>query len=536
MNDLNRLGLESKAFRDGQLIRPLDFAIRGMPRHFLTGEQFVDRDSALRVYEPEIRQLDALGIHSRWFSSGISGAALISLVIWPDTRALWQRFARFEIQRDERGCDGPALLYELVARHQNDDRLTRRHDYQLYLFECAMAIARAWNHHSDPNHRYLQLPPLPDIPELINRVRKKKGERLTKAGFRSPKTIRRSWVEPPRPQVVHDASMEDALDLAERALTLEPQHPGRVELESAAEWILAQNPSSEICHPAAMAAALVTLALDGACKAFWARALAGIGRRMPNGGRQPLRDIPMAIQDCIYEANRGKEPHRDAVVLYYRIHRVMQCWLGKGDCFHANLPHAPASRPLEALWRSDEIAFAPRIVFAPERPGQALGSDSDDGPEVIESGRNGSGYKPSANQARKRLKTGQLAEDWVRKNFETLHKAFIGATLEDWRQEASGFDFLVVTQAGIFYLEVKGMPEAAGRVALTDHQWHRAQLEGDRFFLVVVTGLGNGGPSPIVIRDPANSMDAELRSIKTVTRSWEIAIDPDSLCAEIAGS
>ena len=331
--------------------------------------------------------------------------------------------------------------------------------------------------------------------------------------------------------------MEDALDRVERSLTLEPRHPGRAALESAAEWILAQNPSSEICHPAAMAAALVTLGLDGACKPVWARALAGTGRRMPNRGRQPLGDSPMVIQDCIYEANRAKEPHRDTVVLYYRIHRVMRCWLGQGDCFHANLPQAPATRPLEAFWQSETIAFAPRIVFAPERPGQAPGADTDDRPEAIESGRYGSRHKPSAKQARKRLKTGKLAEDWVRRNFETLHTAFPGATLEDWRQEASGFDFRVVTKSGIFYLEVKGMPEPAGRVALTDRQWRRAQLEGDRFFLVVVTNVDKAEPSPIVIRDPANSMHADLRSIKTVTRSWEITIDPDSLdslCPESA--
>lgn len=522
MADLNPFDLKSKAFRDGQLIRPLDFAVRGMPRHFLPGEQFVDRDLAFELYEPEIWQLDDLGIHSKWFTSGIIGAALISLVVWPDTRELWRRYAALQVHRDERGSDAPGLLYELVARHQNDDRLTRRHDYQLYLFQAAMAIARAWNHHADPGHRYLQVPPLPDVPELLNQVREQKGARQTMAGFRHPKVIRRSWFEPPRPQVVHDATIDDALGLADFALTLEPTHPGRDALEFAAEWIRDQNPASELRHPAAMAGALVTLALDESCRPIWTLALAGIGQRVPNGGRIPLRDVPMSIQDCIYTANRAKEPLSDAVVLYYRILRAIRRWTEQGEHMHAKLPQAPRECPVEALWRSERVPFAPRIEFESERPGPSLGADADD--EMEETGRNPASRKPSPQLAQKRLNTGRRAEEWVRRNFETLDEAFAGAALEDCRDEASGYDFKVTTGTDAWYLEVKGILAPTGRVQLSDRQWHRAGLEGDRFFLVVVADLDGPEPRPVVIRDPANSVDAVSRTIRQVTRRWEIEI------------
>ncbi|MDT8322096.1 MAG: DUF3883 domain-containing protein, partial [Xanthomonadales bacterium] len=152
-----------------------------------------------------------------------------------------------------------------------------------------------------------------------------------------------------------------------------------------------------------------------------------------------------------------------------------------------------------------------------------LGANAED--KVEEAEHKPANRKPSPQQAQKRLSTGRRAEEWVRRNFETLDKAFAGATLEDCRDEASGYDFKVTTGTDAWHLEVKGILAPAGRVEISERQWQRAGLEGDRFFLVVVADLDGPEPRPLVIRDPVNSVDAISRIIQQVPRCWEVNID-----------
>ena len=152
MSEVSDEHYQSKALRDGGMVRLMDFAVRGIPRRFLPGEQYVDVDWARALYASELAQLDELNIHTRWFPSAIVGAALISLIVWPQTIELWRRLARREVSRDGTGADLPCLLYERIERHLNDERLTRRFDFHMHLFQTALAVAHAWAYHDREQH------------------------------------------------------------------------------------------------------------------------------------------------------------------------------------------------------------------------------------------------------------------------------------------------------------------------------------------------------------------------------------------------
>jgi hypothetical protein len=371
MTDHRKHHFHSKAFRAGNFKRMLDFAVRGLPRHVLRGEQYVDCEWALRIYEPEIRQLDEFNIHPKWFSSGVLGAALISLALYPETLDLWRRLARNEVFRDERGSDAPGFLRELIERHQNDRRLTRNQFYQLFLFQATLAMAKAWVHHEDPDHHSLQLPPTPDAAEMIAAVRRLKGARHSMTGFRPPEITRDRWVVLDKPQVIHEPDLRKVLILAKRASSLEGSPLADEALNDALEWLIKPHPPVELAHPAALAAAVVSIAWAPDSQGLWDRVFAFIGRRKPNEGRKPYADLSACMLDCITLANRSNNPHRAATALYYCGQVLVDLWLEQPDQFRMALPRAPKERPLDELWADLDVNFTPRIIFESNQPALA---------------------------------------------------------------------------------------------------------------------------------------------------------------------
>lgn len=371
MNEHRKHHFHSKAFRAGNFKRMLDFAVRGLPRHVLRGEQYVDCEWAFRIYEREIRQLDEFNIHPKWFSSGVLGAALISLALYPETLELWRRLARNEVFRDERGSDAPGFLRELIERHQNDRRLTRNQFYQLFLFQATLAMAKAWVHHEDPDHHSLQLPPTPDAAEMIAAVRRLKGARYSMTGFRPPEITRDRWVVLDKPQVIHEPDLRKVLILAKRASSLEGSPLADEALNDALEWLIKPHPPVELAHPAALAAAVVSIARAPDSQGLWDRVFAFIGRRKPNEGRKPYADLSACMLDCITLANRSNNPHRAATALYYCGQVLVDLWLEQPDQFRMALPRAPKERPLDELWADLDVNFTPRIIFESNQPALA---------------------------------------------------------------------------------------------------------------------------------------------------------------------
>ncbi len=84
-----------------------------------------------------------------------------------------------------------------------------------------------------------------------------------------------------------------------------------------------------------------------------------------------------------------------------------------------------------------------------------------------------------------RLITGQAAEQYFISKYKEVN-LFSEFEIEDTTKLGCGFDFKL-TSKDIFYgVEVKGMNEAKGSIALTNKEHSVASILGDRYFLFVV--------------------------------------------------
>ncbi|TVQ30423.1 MAG: hypothetical protein EA370_13715 [Wenzhouxiangella sp.] len=363
------LRYQSKALRDGGMVRLMDIAIRGMPRAFLPGPPRVDVEWAKGLYDPEIRTLDSLNAHSAWFWSGISGAALLSLALWPQTAELWRRLAQRTVYRDEQGMDAACLLYELIERHRDDGRLTRLPDFQLYVFQSAMAVAESWVF-GDPSYQRMQsVPPVPDVPALIERVRKYKGEDCRTDGFRPSAYLHTYWSIANPPLISHAVDMATVVTLASEVVALERKPSNLARLSQVATWIAESSPPPELCHPAALAAALVTISQDEHARTLWQRVFQGKGIRQPNPGKKPVVDAAMRIRDCITDANRSTRPNHDAALLYYRCRQCVTGWQTDPDRLWTALPRIPDSTvTASGIWAQQRVRYLPVLRFRCDRP------------------------------------------------------------------------------------------------------------------------------------------------------------------------
>lgn len=87
----------------------------------------------------------------------------------------------------------------------------------------------------------------------------------------------------------------------------------------------------------------------------------------------------------------------------------------------------------------------------------------------------------------KRLITGQAAEQYFRDNFFSVD-LFKGYAIEDTTKAGCGFDFKLTSKdrSHYFGIEVKGINEIKGNIALTNKEHAVANFLKDRYFIFVV--------------------------------------------------
>ncbi len=86
----------------------------------------------------------------------------------------------------------------------------------------------------------------------------------------------------------------------------------------------------------------------------------------------------------------------------------------------------------------------------------------------------------------KRLITGQAAEHYFKENYIKIG-VFKNYQIEDTTRHGCGFDFKLCAQNKEFLgIEVKGLNNASGNIALTNKEYSVAQLLRQRYFLFVV--------------------------------------------------
>jgi Protein NO VEIN, C-terminal len=119
----------------------------------------------------------------------------------------------------------------------------------------------------------------------------------------------------------------------------------------------------------------------------------------------------------------------------------------------------------------------------------------------------------------KRLLTGQAAEQYFRSTYKQI-SLFKDFELEDTTKLGCGFDFKLFSPTVFYGVEVKGLSEQSGVVALTSKEHSVASILRDRFFLFVVKNFKET-PFHELYKDPLNGKLVFRRvEQETIQVSW----------------
>lgn len=119
----------------------------------------------------------------------------------------------------------------------------------------------------------------------------------------------------------------------------------------------------------------------------------------------------------------------------------------------------------------------------------------------------------------KRLITGQAAEQYFKSKYKEV-ALFRDFELEDTTKLGCGFDFRLFSPSVFYGIEVKGLSESSGSIALTSKEHSVASILKRRFFLFVVKNFKEN-PFHELYRDPLNGKLIFNRvEQRTVQISW----------------
>ena len=124
----------------------------------------------------------------------------------------------------------------------------------------------------------------------------------------------------------------------------------------------------------------------------------------------------------------------------------------------------------------------------------------------------------------KRLITGQAAEQYFKDNFLNVD-LFYGYKIEDMTKVGCGFDFKLVKEGKENYLgvEVKGLNDIKGNIALTNKEYTIANFLLDRYFIFLVKNFKEK-PIHQIFQNPANKLVFNKVENKITQISWSTVV------------
>ncbi|VGO17413.1 hypothetical protein PDESU_06009 [Pontiella desulfatans] len=123
-----------------------------------------------------------------------------------------------------------------------------------------------------------------------------------------------------------------------------------------------------------------------------------------------------------------------------------------------------------------------------------------------------------------RIMTGRAAENYFTKHYQA-DPVFYDTEIEDVTHSGCGYDFKLWTSSNRFFaVEVKGIRELRGSIAMTDKEFHAAKALKNSYFLYVVKNFVDT-PTPTTVRNPAESnMDFTRTERLVIQVSWRSSI------------
>ena len=124
----------------------------------------------------------------------------------------------------------------------------------------------------------------------------------------------------------------------------------------------------------------------------------------------------------------------------------------------------------------------------------------------------------------KRLITGQAAEQYFKDNFLSLD-LFRGYSIEDTTKIGCGFDFKLMPEKKDFYfgIEVKGLNDQSGNIALTNKEHTVAGILKDRYFIFLVKNFKEK-PYHQIYRDPIEKLVFKKVEKNVLQINWNVTV------------
>ncbi|MBN1187038.1 MAG: DUF3883 domain-containing protein [Bacteroidales bacterium] len=115
---------------------------------------------------------------------------------------------------------------------------------------------------------------------------------------------------------------------------------------------------------------------------------------------------------------------------------------------------------------------------------------------------------------------GKAAEEFFINHYRKNQKPYAG-NLIDCRDLGVGYDFRIISQSKVYYIEIKGLSNYSGGVLFTNKEWTVAKKESDSYYLCIVSNLKKE-PELIFIQNPAEKLNAKKNLYTTLQISWSI--------------
>jgi hypothetical protein len=119
-----------------------------------------------------------------------------------------------------------------------------------------------------------------------------------------------------------------------------------------------------------------------------------------------------------------------------------------------------------------------------------------------------------------RAPTGKAAEEFFIKHFSENRNPIDGI-LTDCRDLGVGYDFRIEKKDMKYFVEVKGLSAFSGGVLFTSKEWMVAKDEGDKYFLCVISNIGEQ-PKIVFIQNPFEKLKPKKNIYTTIQISWSV--------------
>jgi len=507
---------QSQTLSTNQLKKAMNLAIRGTTGPWQAASTPLDMDWALEVYQPEIDLLNRLKTQRNWFSAGIIAAGLMTVAIDPRSLKVWERFSRGESVHDEHGFDAPGYLMHQMRRVTAIDSFGRNPVYQHYLFQVALAVLLQWleDQGRGVGSRFSAMPAAPPLAELLEKVRRLKGQLPTPGGFRPTSELAGRVTDLGPLVVAHPIDQGLILSMVYEAADAEGLTVSRYELAQSLDQLLKRKIPKELAHPGILAAAVIDHTLHPQTQPQWDLLWSGgwgedeTGCDMAGRVFKRIRDTNrLQLKRQRNKSTEKLPPALKMTIDLYRSGRDAADMARQKRCANMRWTSSPQASDIRAgkvataltqRWAHLGIPKAPELAFLTFAP---VGAPPP-APATVAAAKRAMGN---------RQETGRLAEHYFQAHHASIDPVFEGECI-DMTTRGQGHDFQTVSTPGRRkWIETKGTAGSDGGVEMTLPEWEMALKKGDDYYLVIVRNLA-AIPYTEVHQNPAAHLKVKRRS------------------------